>query len=174
MVIPEEVKNIVKALEAKDFEAYIVGGCVRDFLLQNNPNDWDITTNAKPEEIQKIFPNSFYENKFLTVTIKTGSKKSQLSDIEVTTYRSDASYSDKRHPDEVVFAKNIEEDLARRDFTVNAMAMNLNKKLIDPFDGQKDLKRKIIKTVGAPEERFSEDALRMLRAVRFRLLLVLK
>jgi tRNA nucleotidyltransferase (CCA-adding enzyme) len=171
MAIPKEVKSIIDKLKKAGFEAYIVGGCVRDFLLGVKPKDWDVTTNAKPEEIQKVFPESFYENNFLTVTVKTGSLPAQagkkVSEVEVTTYRLEAKYSDKRHPDELKFAKTLEEDLARRDFTVNAMAMDEEKKVIDLFDGQKDLKKKIIKTVGNPNERFSEDALRMLRAVRF-------
>ena len=167
MIIPKEVKSVIENLQKAGFEAYIVGGCVRDFLLDKEPKDWDVTTNAKPEEIQKIFPDSFYENNFLTVTARTGSKKSELAEIEITTYRSEAKYSDKRHPDQVKYAKNLEEDLSRRDFTVNAMAMDEKKKVVDLFEGQKDLKKKIIKTVGNPEERFNEDALRMLRAVRF-------
>jgi poly(A) polymerase/tRNA nucleotidyltransferase (CCA-adding enzyme) len=154
-------------LQKAGFEAYIVGGCVRDFLLGQEPKDWDVTTNAKPEEIQKVFPNSFYENNFLTVTARTGSKNERLAEIEITTYRFEAKYSDKRHPDEVKYAKTLGEDLGRRDFTINAMAMDEKKKVVDLFDGQKDLKNKIIRTVGKPEERFNEDALRMLRAVRF-------
>ncbi len=167
MTIPKEIKNIISELNKSGFDAYIVGGSLRDFLRGVEANDWDITTNAKPEEIQKIFPDSFYENKFLTVTVRTNSKKENLFEIEITTFRSDSKYSDKRHPDQVEFAKTIEEDLARRDFTINALAMDLKKKIIDPFFGQKDLKNKIIRTVGNPEERFDEDALRMLRAVRF-------
>lgn len=173
-MIPKEVKSIVKSLQNAGFQAYIVGGCVRDFLLgpegYPEPKDWDVTTNAKPEEIQKVFPDSFYENKFLTVTARTGSKKENLSEIEITTYRFEAEYSDKRHPDQVQYAQKLEDDLSRRDFTINAMAMDTegkSKKIIDLFDGQKDLKEKIIRTVGNPEERFNEDALRMLRAVRF-------
>jgi len=169
MTIPKEVKDIINSLQKQGFEAYVVGGCVRDFLIERTPNDWDVATNAKPEEIQKIFPNSFYENKFLTVTVRTESKDENLSEIEITTYRSDAKYSDKRHPDEVSFAKNIQEDLARRDFTINAIAVALKgtkKEIIDPYSGQKDLKSKTIKTVGNPEDRFNEDALRMMRAVR--------
>src|SRR3989344_449242 len=159
MIIPKEVKNIIEKLKAAGYEAYIVGGCVRDFLLDQEPKDWDVTTNAKPEEIQKIFPDSFYENNFLTVTVRT-----PAMEVEVTTYRLEAAYSDKRHPDEVRFAKTLQDDLSRRDFTVNAMAMEItnNKsqitKVIDLFDGQKDLKKKIIRTVGNPDERFSEDA----------------
>ncbi len=167
MIIPKEVKNILTQLERAGFEAYIVGGCVRDFLLGQNPKDWDITTNAKPEEIQKIFSDSFYANEFLTVTVKTDSKKQELSEIEVTTYRFEAKYSDKRHPDEIEYAKKLDDDLGRRDFTINAIAMDDSKEIVDLFDGQKDLKNKVIKTVGNPEERFNEDALRMLRAVRF-------
>ncbi len=165
MVIPSEVKTIIYQLQSAGYEAYIVGGCVRDFLLDKNPTDWDITTNAKPEEIQKVFPDSFYENNFLTVTVRTGSQ--EIPEIEITTYRLEAKYSDKRHPDEVRFAQKLEDDLSRRDFTVNAMAMDMDKKVIDLFDGQKDLKKKVIRAVGNPDERFSEDALRMLRAVRF-------
>jgi poly(A) polymerase/tRNA nucleotidyltransferase (CCA-adding enzyme) len=167
MTIPKEVKNILSSLQKAGFEAYIVGGCVRDFLLEATPKDWDITTNAKPEEIQKIFQDSFYTNEFLTVTVRTGSKKPELAEVEVTTFRFEAKYSDKRHPDQVRYAKKLEDDLARRDFTINAIAMDDSKKIVDLFDGQRDLKNKVIRTVGNPEERFSEDALRMLRAVRF-------
>ncbi len=165
MSIPKEVKSVVGKLEKKGFEAYVVGGCVRDFLRGAEPQDWDVTTNAKPAEIQKIFPKSFYENKFLTVTVRTGSKNPKLAEIEITTYRSEAKYTDKRHPDEIKFAKTIEDDLARRDFTINAIAMDA--KIIDPFDGQKDLEAKLVRTVGEPADRFSEDALRMMRAIRF-------
>jgi poly(A) polymerase/tRNA nucleotidyltransferase (CCA-adding enzyme) len=170
MTIPKEIKEVISKLEKAGFEAYIVGGCVRDFLLEESPKDWDVTTNAKPEEIEVIFPKSFYKNKFLTVTVQTNSNEETLKEIEVTTYRSEAEYSDKRHPNEVKYAKTLEEDLARRDFTVNAMALTEEKgktKVIDPFSGKKDLKAKVIKTVGDPNERFNEDALRMLRAVRF-------
>ena len=167
MTIPKEVKNIIAKLEDAGFQAYIVGGCVRDFLLNQEPKDWDVTTNANPEEIQKVFPDSFYENAFLTVTVRTQSKNEKLAEIEITTYRSEAKYSDKRHPDAVKYAEKLEDDLGRRDFTVNAIAMDSKKKIVDLFDGQKDLENKIIRTVGNPEERFNEDALRMLRAVRF-------
>jgi len=170
MLIPKEVKNIIEKLQKAGFEAYIVGGCVRDFLLGKEPNDWDVTTDAKPEEIKKIFPDSFYENKFLTVTVRTAAFAKGFGgpkEIEITTYRSDAGYSDKRHPDQVKYAKTLEEDLARRDFTINAMAMNAEREVVDLFDGQKDLKNKIIRTVRDANERFNEDALRMLRAARF-------
>jgi len=167
MEIPKEVKSVIEKLKKKGFEAYIVGGCVRDFLRKVEPEDWDITTNAKPKEVREIFPKSFYENKFLTVTVQTESKNPKLKEIEITTYRSEAKYTDKRHPDEIKVAKTIEEDLARRDFTVNAIALDEKLKIIDPFKGKKDLERNIIRAVGNPEERFSEDALRMMRAVRF-------
>ncbi|XOB40253.1 MAG: CCA tRNA nucleotidyltransferase [Candidatus Nealsonbacteria bacterium] len=177
MDIPKQVKAVIDELKKKNFEAYIVGGCVRDFLRDVEPEDWDITTNAKPEEIQEIFPNSFYKNKFLTVTVQTDSKDPKLKEIEITTYRLETKYTDKRHPSEVKFAKTIKEDLARRDFTVNAMALDIttDKKkqeiIIDPFRGQKDLKNKTIRAVGNPEERFSEDSLRMMRGVRFAIVL---
>ena len=171
MQIPVEIKSIIGKLGKNEFEAFVVGGCVRDLLLGKTPEDWDITTSAKPEEIKKIFPKSFYENKFLTVTVKAKSKDKDLEEVEITTYRLEAKYSDKRHPDEVRFAKTLEEDLARRDFTVNAMAMDGKGKITDYFGGQEDLEAKIIKTVGKPEERFGEDALRMMRAVRFSVVL---
>jgi len=167
MEIPKEAESAIKKLKKAGFEAYIVGGCVRDFLREKEPEDWDITTSARPKEIQKIFPRSFYENKFLTVTVQTGSRDPKTKELEITTYRSETKYTDKRHPDQIKFAKTLKEDLARRDFTVNALAMDISGKIIDPFAGQKDLKNKIIRTVGKPEERFSEDALRMMRAVRF-------
>jgi len=165
--IPQEVKFIISHLKEKGFEAYIVGGCVRDLLRKAEPEDWDIATNAKPEEIGKLFLKSYADNKFGTVTIITDSKNPRLKEIEVTPYRIDEKYSDKRHPDKIQWAKTIEEDLARRDFTINAIALGQEAKIIDPFNGQKDLENKIIRTVGKAEERFSEDALRMMRAVRF-------
>lgn len=170
MTIPQEVKQILKKLAVNNFEAYIVGGCVRDLLLGKIPDDWDITTNAKPEQIKKIFPKSFYENKFLTVTVLTESESLKLREVEITTFRSEAKYTDKRHPDEIKVAKTLKEDLARRDFTINAIALSaLNKKneVQDFFNGQDDLKNKIIRAVDDPEERFAEDALRMMRAIRF-------
>ena len=169
MIIPKEVRDIIGKIKEAGFEAYIVGGCVRDFLLKKTPKDWDVTTSAKPEEIQKIFPDSFYENKFLTVTARTKSKKEELKEIEITTFRVETAYSDKRHPDQVSFANTLPEDLARRDFTINAMALDLDKKtkVVDLYEGQADLKNKVIRTVGHPKDRFSEDALRMIRAVRF-------
>src|ERR1700690_4093653 len=136
-LVPKKVAEIAAALAKKGFEAYLVGGCVRDILLGREPKDWDIATNAKPVQVQKIFPDSVYENDFGTVGVKTESEDPKLKVIEVTTYRIEGAYSDKRHPDEVKFAKTIEEDLSRRDFTVNAMAMDLKGKIVDPFEGQK-------------------------------------
>src|SRR4030042_5464563 len=167
MTIPKEVNLIIDKLQKNKFEAYIVGGCVRDLLLNQKPKDWDITTNAGPEKIQKLFPKSFSENKFGTVTVITKSKDKTLKTIEITPFRLEGKYSDKRHPDEIKFAKTVEEDLARRDFTVNALALDGNNKIIDPFDGREDIKAKIIRTVGRADDRFNEDALRLLRAVRF-------
>ena len=141
---------------------------MRDILLDREPDDWDVTTNAKPGEIQRVFPDSFYANAFLTVTVKTGSAKPALKEIEVTTFRKEGRYTDKRHPDEIKPAQTLEEDLGRRDFTVNAMAIEIQShRIIDPFDGRHDLEKKLIRAVGGPKERFEEDALRMLRAVRF-------
>ncbi len=174
MKLPNEVQKIIKKLNSAGFEGYAVGGCIRDLLLGKEPKDWDITTSAKPEEIQKLFPEHVYENTFGTVAIKTNSEKPELQLIEVTPYRIEGKYTDKRHPDSVKFADKLEDDLSRRDFTVNAMAMDINGKIIDLFNGQKDLKSKAIRTVGEPEIRFEEDALRLLRAVRFATILGFK
>jgi poly(A) polymerase/tRNA nucleotidyltransferase (CCA-adding enzyme) len=167
MKIPKEVKEVFAKLNEAGFEGYIVGGCVRDLLMDEKPKDWDVTTNAKPEELQKLFPDSFYENNFGTVGIKTESENETLEVIEATTYRVEAKYTDKRHPDEVMFAEKLDEDLKRRDFTVNALAMDAEGNIVDLFNGQEDIKNKLIRAVGNPEERFNEDALRMIRAVRF-------
>ena len=165
--LPNEIKDILNKLQDADFEAFVVGGCVRDLLLEREPGDWDITTNAKPEEIQNVFPDSFYENQFGTVGVKTNSDDETLGVVEITTYRTESKYTDKRHPDEVKFADKLKDDLGRRDFTINALAMDVDANIIDLFDGQEDLKNEIIKTVGDADKRFKEDALRMLRAVRF-------
>jgi len=171
--IPKEVRAAVAILEGAGFEAYLVGGCVRDLLLGRIPQDWDVTTNAKPEKIQELFPKSFYENKFGTVSVLTESEDPRLRAIEITPYRLEGKYSDKRHPDEIKFADNLEDDLKRRDFTINAIALKLapgktleGASLIDPFFGQKDLEEKLIRAVGDSKERFEEDALRIMRAVR--------
>ncbi len=167
MQFPREVEDIIKKLKENNFEGYIVGGCVRDILRGVEPKDFDVTTNAKPEEVSKIFKKSFSNNKFGTVTVLTGSKEERLKEIEVTTYRIEEEYKDQRHPEKVIFVKNIEEDLKRRDFTINAIAVSLEGKVVDPFSGEEDLKKELIRAVGDSNERFSEDALRMMRAVRF-------
>jgi tRNA nucleotidyltransferase (CCA-adding enzyme) len=170
--IPEPVNKALVTLHKAGFEGFLVGGCVRDIILHKTPKDWDITTNATPEEIQVLFPDSFYENDFGTVGVKTEHEDPKLKVIEITPYRLESKYSDHRHPDEVHFSKNIEDDLSRRDFTMNAIALDpFSKKdkrhLIDPFKGQEDIRNKIITSVGNAEERFEEDALRIMRAVRF-------
>lgn len=166
MKLPDPVGAIVKTLSAKGHEAYAVGGCVRDLLRGVKPRDWDVTTGAKPDEIQKIFPESFYENAFGTVGVKTGSDDETLAVVEVTTFRTEEAYSDKRHPDSVRFAEKLEDDLGRRDFTINAVALGADGRIVDPYGGRKDLAQKTIRTVGDPKKRFGEDALRLLRAAR--------
>ncbi len=160
--LPSEVKKFIAAVRKAGYECYAVGGPVRDLMLGKTEKDWDFATSATPEEIQKIFPDSFYDNKFGTVGVKMAEKVI----YEITPFRKEGKYSDARHPDQVSWAKTIEEDLARRDFTINAMATD-GEKLIDPYDGQKDLEAKIIRAVGKADDRFSEDALRLMRAVRF-------
>lgn len=210
MKIPEQIIEILKKLEKAQHEAWLVGGCVRDLLMKRKVQDWDIATSARPEQIMKIFPDSKYENAFGTVLVKLKTKNEKLKAttknakpgdnddeikmVEITTFRKEAQYSDKRHPDRVEFADNLEDDLARRDFTINAFALRImnyesrikdekpkSKKIhhssfmihnsevevVDLFNGQQDLKDRILRTVGEPEKRFSEDALRLLRAVRF-------
>jgi len=166
MAIPKEIKLIIEKLQKKGFQAYLVGGCVRDLLRGQEPLDWDVTTNAKPEEIEKIFTKTFRDNQFGTVVVTTKSKNLRLKEIEITPYRIESKYTDKRHPDEIKWAKTLEEDLKRRDFTVNALAMDINLEIIDLFNGQRDLQNRIIRAVGNPDERFNEDALRLMRAVR--------
>jgi tRNA nucleotidyltransferase (CCA-adding enzyme) len=163
--IPSEVKKILSVLKKYSFQAYIVGGCVRDLLLAKETSDWDLTTNAQPSEIQKLFPESFYDNKFGTVGIPIKDKKGDTVVFEITTFRSEYGYSDHRHPDKISFGKTLGEDLKRRDFTINSMALD-GEKIIDLFNGQTDLKERIIRCVGDANTRFREDALRMLRAIR--------
>ena len=175
MNIPKEIVNVIKIINDSGFEAYIVGGCVRDSLMKKTPEDWDLATNATPEKIQQIFKkngfDSFYENNFGTVGVLLSKKERAYSNVvEITTYRTEGVYRDKRRPENVKWAKTIEEDLSRRDFTVNAIAVKIeNGKniFIDPFDGKKDLDKKIIRAVGDPTQRFEEDALRIFRAIRF-------
>lgn len=165
--VPSEVTHVTNTLEKGGFEAYLVGGCVRDMILGVTPRDWDVTTNAKPEEIQGLFQETFYENSYGTVGVVTESNDPTLKVIEVTPFRKESTYSNARHPDSVEFGVSLEEDLKRRDFTVNAIAYSVSKgQIVDLFKGQEDLAAKRIVAVGDPGERFSEDALRMLRAIR--------
>ena len=165
--IPQEVLKIVTDLQAKKFEVYLVGGCTRDLLRGNTPKDWDLTTNATPEQIQQVFPESFYENDFGTVGVKTESEDDTLKVIEVTPYRIESTYSDSRHPDEITFSTSLTDDLKRRDFTMNAIAYDpIKDELIDPYDGEEAIRHKRIIAVGVANDRFEEDALRMMRAIR--------
>lgn len=163
ITLPTKVKQIISKLEKADFEAYAVGGCVRDSILGRSPEDWDITTSAKPEEVKRLF----------SATIDTGLQHGTVTVViekegfEVTTFRLDGDYTDGRHPDRVAFTSSLTEDLRRRDFTINAMAYSEKRGLIDEFDGERDLEDGVIRAVGDACERFSEDALRMLRAIRF-------
>ena len=167
LLVPKEVLFVHDTLAKAEFEAYLIGGCVRDLLLVKEPKDWDITTNATPEKIQALFEETFCENKFGTVGVVTNSEDPKLKVIEVTPYRIEGKYSNARHPDEVKFSSKLEDDLDRRDFTVNAMAYEPSTgELIDTHGGQEDLAQHRIVAVGNPNERFKEDALRMLRAVR--------
>ncbi len=161
--IPPKIEYVIEKLEKNGYEAYIVGGCVRDILLQKAPNDYDVTTSATPEEIMSVFEH----------TVPTGIKHGTITvlienqPIEVTTFRTEGTYTDSRRPDSVQFVRNLKEDLSRRDFTVNAMAYNHKNGLCDLFDGQNDLRNNILRAVGDPETRFKEDALRILRLFRF-------
>lgn len=163
ILIPEKVNTILEKIKHAGYEAYVVGGCVRDTILGRQPEDWDITTSANPMQIKELFPR----------TVDTGIQHGTVTVLlekegfEVTTYRIDGEYEDSRHPKEVLFTPNLEDDLKRRDFTINAMAYNDEDGLIDLFDGIGDLQRGIIRAVGDAEERFGEDALRIMRAVRF-------
>jgi len=166
--IPKEVNSIGETLTKGGFEAYLVGGCVRDLYLGRKPKDWDITTNATPEKIQSLFTHTFYENTFGTVGIVNEETEDvTLKTVEVTTYRLESGYSDARRPDAVSFSTKLEDDLKRRDFTINAIALETKTlDAVDLFEGRKDLEKGLIRAVGEADKRFSEDALRMLRAVR--------
>ena len=184
--IPKEVSHVTTILEKGGFEAYLIGGCVRDLLMDKEPKDWDVTTNAIPEQIIGLFEKTIYKNTFGTVGVCVPTKvlekenvscetsfnnvtreTSEYMIIEVTPYRIETKYGDFRHPDEVKFSKRLEDDLKRRDFTVNALALNSKGQISDFFDSLKDIKDKTLRAVGNPDDRFKEDALRMLRAVRF-------
>ena len=161
--LPKNVENIIGSLEEHGFEGFAVGGCVRDSLLKKTPKDWDITTDALPVDMKKIFKKTF------DTGIAHGTVTVLMDGVgyELTTYRIDGNYSDGRHPDSVSFSKSLSEDLCRRDFTINAMAYSNKKGIVDLFDGRKDLQNGIIRAVGDAKKRFDEDALRMLRAVGF-------
>lgn len=174
--IPSEVSHVTSGLEKAGFQAYLVGGCVRDLLIGRQPKDWDVTTDATPEQIQKTFPHTFYENSFGTVgVVFDEATDERLKVIEVTPFRLESEYTDKRRPDAVSFSTKIEDDLKRRDFTINALALKIEKtaknggftgNITDLFEGENDLKEGIIRTVGDAHERLSEDALRIMRAIR--------
>lgn len=160
--LPQPAQKIIDTLKKAGFVAYAVGGSVRDLIMGKSTKGWDFTTNAQPEELLKVFPDSFYDNKFGTVGIKM---KNPDDIYEITPFRKEGSYSDHRHPDKIIWGKTIEEDLSRRDFTINAIALE-GKTIIDPYGGQKDIEAKLIRSVGNPSDRFAEDALRIMRAVR--------
>jgi len=169
--IPGEITTIVETIEKAGFQAYLVGGCARDIFLGRAPKDWDITTNATPEQIQTLFPKTVYENIYGTIAvINEATEDPTLRNVEVTPYRLESGYSDKRHPDTIKFSDKLEDDLKRRDFTINAIGLSLSKgaikDMVDLFSGLSDIKDKTIRTVGNPKDRFNEDALRMIRAVR--------
>jgi poly(A) polymerase/tRNA nucleotidyltransferase (CCA-adding enzyme) len=175
ITIPKEVMMVLGVLQGASFEAFLVGGCVRDLIMGVKPKDFDITTNATPEEIIALFPKTFYENTYGTVGVVTCGEDNlpvcsdeTVKIVEVTPYRLETTYSDNRHPDQVLWSKNIEDDLKRRDFTCNAIAYNpVTGEIIDPFEGRVDIVNKLIRAVGNPDLRFNEDALRLMRGVRF-------
>jgi tRNA nucleotidyltransferase/poly(A) polymerase len=164
--LPDEAMAVITTLTKAGHECYAVGGSVRDMFLNRQTKDWDFTTNATPEQILALFPDSFYDNQFGTVGIKVKDGETVVAVYEITTYRSEKGYADHRHPDTVVWGKTLEEDLSRRDFTINAMASDGNT-VIDPYHGQEDIAANMIRAVGVANDRFAEDALRMMRAVRF-------
>jgi tRNA nucleotidyltransferase (CCA-adding enzyme) len=171
-LVPKEVSYVTSTLENAGFEAYLVGGCVRDLVLRRKPKDWDVTTNATPEQIIPLFEKTVYENKFGTVAVMVPHETEgdvTYETIEVTPFRLETKYTDHRHPDEVTFSTKLEDDLKRRDFTINAMALALDDKnaITDMFEGLKDIKDMTIRAVGDSDKRFEEDALRMMRAIRF-------
>ncbi|HLC94040.1 MAG TPA: CCA tRNA nucleotidyltransferase [Patescibacteria group bacterium] len=159
-IVPEIITRFMAVFKNKDYRIYIVGGALRELLRGFSPSNWDFTTNATPEQIQQLFADNFYHNEYGTVTVKYENNL-----FEVTPFRTEEDYTDLRHPQKITWAKNIEEDLARRDFTINAIAFD-GRELIDPHHGIADIKEKIIRAVGDPDKRFSEDALRLMRAVR--------
>ena len=167
--MPENANRIIKRLQKEGYEAYIVGGCVRDAILNKEPDDWDITTSARPEQVKALFRKTFDTGiQHGTITVMMPNAESgKLEGYEVTTYRVDGKYEDHRRPTSVTFTASLLEDMKRRDFTINAMAYNEEEGIVDHFDGMGDLERHVIRCVGKAQERFDEDALRILRAVRF-------
>lgn len=168
--MPKGAEFIIRSLEKSGFEAYIVGGCVRDAVLGREPEDWDITTSARPEEVKSIFRTTVdtgIEHGTVTVLLPKDETGEEVRSFELTTFRIDGEYEDSRHPKRVSFTSSLTEDLARRDFTINAMAYHMDIGLIDPFSGMIDLENKTLRAVGKAEERFAEDALRMMRGIRF-------
>lgn len=163
--LPNEVLQFMEVFTKKGFSIYLVGGAVRDLMLGEITENWDFATNATPDAILALFPDAYYNNTFGTVGLTWTVKEKKLI-FETTTFRKEGAYKDSRHPTKVTWAKTIEEDLARRDFTINAVAFD-GKKIIDPYDGQEHIKKKLIVAVGDPDKRFSEDALRLIRAIRF-------
>ena len=165
--IPKEVILVAETLENAGYEAYLVGGCVRDLLIDKTPKDWDITTNARPEQIEGLFEETYKNNDFGTIGVVQETEDERLKVIEITPYRIESGYADARRPDEVVFSDSLEDDLKRRDFTINAIAYSVSHEtVVDNFEGMLDIREKRIRAVGKPEERLAEDALRMMRAVR--------
>jgi tRNA nucleotidyltransferase (CCA-adding enzyme) len=164
MQLPDSVLDILDKFEKLGFEIYVVGGAVRDIIMGRITNDWDLTTNATPEEILTVIPGGLYNNQFGTVF--TDNPDDSTRPHEITTFRKEEGYTDARHPDKIAWGKSLEEDLARRDFTINAIALDKDFQIIDPFKGKEDIKSKLIRTVGDADARFGEDALRMMRAVR--------
>lgn len=177
--VPAEVTQITNRLHSAGYEVYVVGGCVRDILRGATPKDWDITTNATPEEILDVFDHAHYDNNYGTVRIVNDTEKPHLKTVEITTYRTETGYTDNRHPDQIEFAESISEDLRRRDFTINALALNMEhvsrdntvvvtpETLVDEHGGLVDLQKRRLRAVGDPKERFREDALRIMRGIRF-------
>lgn len=165
--VPDAVAAVATALENAGYEAYLIGGCVRDLLLGRTPKDWDVTTNARPEDIVRIFPETYQNNEFGTVGVITNSDDPRTHVVEVTPYREESGYSDARRPDSVAYSDSLEDDLKRRDFTINAIAYNVSREaIVDMWEGAADIAEKRIRAVGTPSERFAEDALRMMRAIR--------
>lgn len=183
LILDEQVRAFCAKFISAGYQIYIVGGSVRDILMERRVHDWDFTTDATPEEILKLFPQSFYDNKFGTVgipvsTVSTSEvgflvpsvvegDSSEVKIYEITTMRKEGEYQDFRHPDKILWTNKIEEDLARRDFTINAIGLSTDGEIIDPYQGQEDIKNKLIRCVGNPDQRFKEDALRLFRAIRF-------